>query len=271
MTDRDRFPVGAALGAATVGLLLSTVVAPQSGSAARLEITDPGVVQYWELDVDVPATPDVDLSACGDLSQYDDIVYGTDGPDALIGGNGPQVLVGLGGDDVLRGGNQDDCLVGGDGEDELFGENGQDILVGGAGDDLLDGGTGRDTLDGGGQAGDVCTAPPGVADTIIGSCGSPDVHEDARSGLATDEGTGPEQLSPPVQAPPTVAGSDDRPGDAGAEKPESQRMSEADSDSGGSEANEPPGDDLPDGPLADADTQDTQGGQDTPNPQDTVE
>jgi len=93
------------------------------------------------------ATPDVDLTACGDLADYDEVVYGTKADDELVAEPGRQILVGLGGDDVLRGGKHDDCLLGGNGDDEL---------EGGAGGDYLAGGRGYDVLDAGFDPGDVC-------------------------------------------------------------------------------------------------------------------
>ena len=84
---------------------------------------------------DGTASSPANLEACGDLSQYDEVVYGTAGDDTLVAGAGRQVLVGLGGDDVLDGGDGDDCLVGGSGGDELIGD---------AADDELDGGPGAD-------------------------------------------------------------------------------------------------------------------------------
>ena len=93
------------------------------------------------------ATPDIDLTDCGDLGDYDEVVYGTRGDDELVAEAGRQILVGLGGDDVLRGGDGDDCLLGGNGDDEL---------EGGAGVDYLDGGNGHDVLDAGLDPGDVC-------------------------------------------------------------------------------------------------------------------
>jgi hypothetical protein len=92
-------------------------------------------------------TPDIDLTACGDLVDYDEIVYGTKEDDELRAGTGRKILIGLGGDDVLRGGDGDDCLLGGKGVDQLDG---------GAGDDYLDGGNGHDVLDAGLDSGDVC-------------------------------------------------------------------------------------------------------------------
>jgi hypothetical protein len=106
-------------------------------------------------------------AACGPISSYARVLYGTPGPDLLVGGNQRQIIMGLGGNDIIRGGNSGDCLVGGDGNDLLFGGNGKDVLLGGDGDDLLDGGNSKDTLDGGAGTTDVCIGGNGK-DSLIG-------------------------------------------------------------------------------------------------------
>jgi len=107
-------------------------------------------------------------SACGALSKYDGVVYGTPEDDVLTGGNHRQIIMGLGGNDVINGGNSGDCLVGGEGDDKLYGGNAPDILVGGDGNDLLDGGNGPDDTDGGPGDGDVCIG--GHAPTTYVDC-----------------------------------------------------------------------------------------------------
>ena len=100
--------------------------APGRGRAA---VVTAAPIQTWKVtDLPEPPEPPVDLSDCGDLDAYDEIVYGTAGDDELKAGNGRQILVGLAGDDTLSGGNHDDCLVGGTGDDRLFGGNGRDLL-----------------------------------------------------------------------------------------------------------------------------------------------
>ena len=106
-------------------------------------------------------------AACGPISNYASVVYGTAGNDVIHGGNHPQIIMGLGGDDSLYAGNSGDCLVGGDGNDKLYGDNGTDILIGGDGNDYLDGGNGKDDLDGGPGTGDVCIGGNGH-DTYTG-------------------------------------------------------------------------------------------------------
>ena len=105
-------------------------VAPPSDSSDPSETSGPATDE-----ANGSASPPADLEACGDLSQYDDVVYGTAGDDNLVAGAGPQVLVGLGGDDVLTGGDGDDCLVGGAGDDDLIGVAAEDELDGGPGID----------------------------------------------------------------------------------------------------------------------------------------
>lgn len=164
-----RAPLPALLGVQVAVLLLVTSIGSQTAAAARLEV-DGGVLQSWTLVSGLPPLPS-GLGMCGDVADYDDVVYGTAGDDELVAGNGRQILVGLGGNDVLRGGNHDDCLVGGEGNDHLSGENGHDILVGGSGADVLDGGNGSDRLDAGGEDGDVCSSW-GAPDVIFGGgCG----------------------------------------------------------------------------------------------------
>jgi Ca2+-binding RTX toxin-like protein len=75
-------------------------------------------------------------------SDFDDILWGTDGAD---------VIYGLGGDDQVYGNDGDDVLDGGDGADYIESGRGNDILRGGAGNDDLEGwpGDGHKLLIGG--------------------------------------------------------------------------------------------------------------------------
>ena len=73
-------------------------------------------------------------------SNFDDLIAGDDGFNALNGN---------GGDDVLDGRGEADNLIGGFGNDHLFGGDGDDFVDGGDGDDLLFGGSGIDVLVGG--------------------------------------------------------------------------------------------------------------------------
>jgi Ca2+-binding RTX toxin-like protein len=109
-------------------------------------------------------TPDPP-AACGDVSKYSKVVWGTAGDDVLYGGNHPQVIMGMDGDDVIYGGNSGDCLVGGAGKDRLMGGNAKDILIGGPGDDYLSGGNAKDNLDGSEDL-DVCDGGNGK-DVIV--------------------------------------------------------------------------------------------------------
>ena len=60
-------------------------------SAAQLRVTA-APIQTWKV-TDLPGLPDasVVLTVCGDLDDYDEIVYGTAGDDELIAGNGRQI------------------------------------------------------------------------------------------------------------------------------------------------------------------------------------
>lgn len=193
-------PAGAAAVAGVlVGLLLVPVAVLRPAAAAQLVVTAVPI-QTWT-STDLPALPDgpADLSACGDLADYDQIVSGTGGDDVLEAGNGRQILVGLAGDDLLRGGNHDDCLLGGDGDDRLEGGNGRDLLFGQQGADALDGGTGKDLLDAGGDNGDTCTTN-GAPDVVVG-CETPQTSDLVDSGTPTPASEDPEGSSDDASDP----------------------------------------------------------------------
>lgn len=78
-----------------------------------------------------------------------DVIWGGDGNDDILGAHGNDTLYGNSGNDTLKGGNGDDELFGGSGNDMLIGGNGDDWLYGGDGNDRLSGGAGNDTLVGG--------------------------------------------------------------------------------------------------------------------------
>lgn len=222
------------LTAAAVSTLCASaaVQAAPTGSASELAL-DAGHVQTWRLPGPETASPtdppnmEVDLSVCGDLERYDEVVYGTAEADELVGGNRPQVLVGLGGDDVLRGGNQHDCLVGGPGDDDLHGGNGKDVLVGGAGIDTLDGGNGQDRLFGDDGAVE-CSAPDG--DVLVDECGRPAPPGKGRTAVIPPDpyGSEPEDGTPhtpqgasgdvPPTSMPPATGDDPRGPQAGQEE-----------------------------------------------------
>ncbi len=219
-----------------LGLLVVAVAALHPASAARLHVTA-APLQTWEV-TDLPGMPPapepIELSACGDLDDYDEVVYGTSGDDELVAGNGRQVLVGLAGDDVLIGGNHDDCLVGGLGDDRLDGGNGRDVLLGELGADLLDGGTGKDLLDAGGDPGDSCTSN-GAPDVLVGCGSSP--------AAATDELSTP--LAPDVDdSAPDGQGEEPKsePSEESSHEPTEEPTSEP---SGGPPAEGVPGDEAP--------------------------
>ena len=74
-------------------------------------------------------------------TEYDDLIWGSEGAD---------VIDGLTGDDTIYGNGGDDVVDGGGGADEILGGFGYDILRGGAGDDYVDASVGGyDLLDGG--------------------------------------------------------------------------------------------------------------------------
>lgn len=72
-------------------------------------------------------------------TEFDDIIWATDGVD---------VVDGLAGDDAVYGRGGDDILDGGDGADELRAGSGHNIVRGGAGDDYLDAQAGHSVLEG---------------------------------------------------------------------------------------------------------------------------
>ena len=87
----------------------------------------------------VPLAPELDDSGTN-LERGDDgdnVLVGSDLPDALFGETGNDQLSGAGGSDSLYGGIGNDVLQGNDGNDHLFGEDGADILEGGNGNDYL--------------------------------------------------------------------------------------------------------------------------------------
>ena len=73
-------------------------------------------------------------------TEFDDIIWATDGVD---------VVDALAGDDAVYGRGGDDILDGGDGADELRAGSGHNIVRGGSGDDYLDAQAGHSVLDGG--------------------------------------------------------------------------------------------------------------------------
>jgi len=82
-------------------------------------------------------------------TQFDDMIWGTDGPNIIIALGGDDQVWARGGDDIVYAGSGDDKVWGDGGDDQLFGDAGDDHLEGGDGDDRLEGGDGHDDLDGG--------------------------------------------------------------------------------------------------------------------------
>jgi Ca2+-binding RTX toxin-like protein len=79
-------------------------------------------------------------------TQFDDLLYGTQGDDVFNGLAGADDISGLDGNDVLRGGPGEDFIDAGGGHDIARGDDGNDWLVGGGGHDLVEGGAGDDYL-----------------------------------------------------------------------------------------------------------------------------
>ena len=140
---------------------------------------------------------------CGNITDYDEVIYGTPGADPLTGGNGKQIIMGLGGDDIIEGGNGKDCLVGGDGNDTLDGGNGQDILIGGPGDDVLLGENGPDVVLGG-DGMDECDGghAPDDVDCETSDDASATSARTTSLGETAPDGAGPtETSSTPTETP----------------------------------------------------------------------
>jgi Ca2+-binding RTX toxin-like protein len=106
-----------------------------------------------------------DLDGTGNAQ--DNLLYGTNGANALSGEAGNDRMWGLNGDDLLDGGIGNDQLTGGNGNDGLLGSAGADTLTGDAGDDRLIGGIGADKLYGGAGA-DVFVFAKGDGKDLIG-------------------------------------------------------------------------------------------------------
>lgn len=89
---------------AGASLLAATALTPATGSHLLDRETLRASVEAGTWD----SADEPDLSACGALEQYDEVVTGTPGDDRLgelgAAGAGRQLIVGLGGDDVLYGG-----------------------------------------------------------------------------------------------------------------------------------------------------------------------
>jgi hypothetical protein len=101
-------------------------------------------------------------------------IAGTDTDDVLRGSDRPEAIDGGFGDDVLRGEGGDDTLDGGAGDDRMLGLSGDDLLSDGDGADTLRGGGGADTI-----AGDARGAPDGAPDGrdhLHGGAGDDSLH-----------------------------------------------------------------------------------------------
>jgi D-alanyl-D-alanine carboxypeptidase len=82
----------------------------------------------------------------GNVTQRDEILYGTNASDAIDGRDGNDTLYGNGGTDTLTGGDGNDLIYGADQADLILGGNGDDIVYANGGGDTIDAGTGMDTV-----------------------------------------------------------------------------------------------------------------------------
>ncbi|WP_225866947.1 calcium-binding protein, partial [Nitrosopumilus zosterae] len=77
---------------------------------------------------------------CGkDISEFDNVIVGTDSKDNLNGSNDDDLILGLGGNDKINGKKGNDCIYGGDGNDNINGHDGNDEIHGGDGNDKIRG------------------------------------------------------------------------------------------------------------------------------------
>jgi len=107
---------------------------------------------------------------CGKtITQFTNVINGTQKNDVLIGKHGNDLIQGLGGNDVIIGKSHSDCLLGQDGNDIIIGGNGGDTMYGGNGNDIIIGGNGNDMIDGG-NGFDICVGNKGQ--NIITNCES---------------------------------------------------------------------------------------------------
>ena len=77
---------------------------------------------------------------------FDDTLFGIDGPDLQTGGDGNELIYGHQGDDTIFGGLGNDAIFGGQDNDLVFGNEGNDTLHGNKGDDTIFGGQGNDVV-----------------------------------------------------------------------------------------------------------------------------
>jgi serralysin len=149
--------------------------------------------------------------------EFDDVLRGAAGPNAIFGGGGKDSISDPGGSNYLRGeagddsitggsdfddingnmgndtcsgGDGDDWVVGGKDNDSLFGDAGSDIVYGNIGADTCDGGAGNDIVRGGqdndivrGDAGDDFVSGDRGDDTVSGGAGADLFHTFGEAGL----------------------------------------------------------------------------------------
>jgi Ca2+-binding RTX toxin-like protein len=139
--ERGALAALAALGCFALGAALTSGGSTYAAFSDHDTLHGAAAAGTWE----DPLRPDPP-AACGPVSDYSGIVYGTPGIDVIVGLGRRQIIMGLGGDDTLIGGLSGDCLVGGPGDDILYGGLGRDIVIGGPGTDLCLSITSRDVL-----------------------------------------------------------------------------------------------------------------------------
>jgi fibro-slime domain-containing protein len=103
---------------------------------------------------------------CGkDITEFDNVIIGTNSKDNLNGSNDDDLILGLGGNDKINGKKGNDCIYGGDGNDNINGHDGNDEIHGGDGNDKIRGHAGDDKIFG--DNGD---------DRITGNNGNDEIH-----------------------------------------------------------------------------------------------
>jgi Ca2+-binding RTX toxin-like protein len=79
-------------------------------------------------------------------SPYNDVIYGSEGPDDIGTGYGDDIIKGNGGNDLLWGYGGNDYIRGGAGDDQVHGGAGNDCLLGGSCYDEIVGDSGNDDI-----------------------------------------------------------------------------------------------------------------------------
>lgn len=112
----------------------------------------------------------VGVLATAAFAAQQDLIRGTDGPDALTGTDGGDLIYARGGNDIIRALDGNDIVFAGQGNDVVRGGPGNDVIYGGPGDDVLWPGAGAD-VQYGGQGNDVLHALANDNQRDILDCG----------------------------------------------------------------------------------------------------